>query len=248
MTSYERLETLQHLLGLEETKTRPNRDIVESLQYEIAIVLSNMQSHVVASERLGTQNIICTQKTIFEQIRILHFTCDGKSVGWATNTSCGNGRLPYTLEEVFQTGALCFVIALFMNNMLFFQQEKKMSTPCSLISVLQKHIPKEIEHGQLEEKHFQTIARILDVKFSVKIICPTRLQSVLYGSGTLLRPVTLDIKKGHYIVPGIDVPFLPDVPLQKTCPSCTFVNLDKASYCDVCGEGFGNTRPRTLIG
>ena len=190
------------------------------------------------------------------EIPIIIFLKNGTIIGWATNTSCADGPLPTTIEELFPNGALCFLIALYMNNLDFFQRHRNLPTPRSFVEFLRHHMPAEIKHGQFEEKSIPIITRLLRIQIEVITSRPDIMPTTRYGSGQRLHPVLLDVVNGHYVVPGIDVPLVippshqTEFALSPTieCRTCTFVNPRGIQNCNMCGEGFGNARPLTRLG
>lgn len=178
-------------------------------------------------------------------IIVIEFLSGSRTIGWATNTSCSDGPLPTTLESLIPNGALCFLIALYMNNLQIFQQ--RYATPCALVEFLRRYMPAEISHGQFEAKSFPSVAGLLDVQIEVRTNRPDIVPNTTYGNGMVLRPVTLDITNGHYVVPGIDAPLdstppqkqvIDTQPVEKACPTCTFVNSANSPNCVMCGKKF----------
>jgi len=189
-------------------------------------------------------------------IIVIEFRSGSRTIGWATNSSCGDGPLPTTLGEVFPIGALCFLIALYMSNLQFFQQ-KNMQTPRALVEFLRRFMPAEISHGQFEAHSFPSVAGLLDVQFEVRTSRPDIAPNTSYGNGQRLQPVHLDVATGHYMVPSIDVQpittpprkqIVVAPPVLRVCPACTFENPANVTNCEVCGEGFNGSRPYTPLG
>ena len=175
------------------------------------------------------------------EISVIVFYRRGEPISWCSITSSGMGLPPNRIERFLHIGALCLLNALFMSNVPYFWT-RGIFTPHDLTEYVKLRKPDWVNHGQFERAHFNELAAMLGVMFSVGHERIDIQAAETYGkSGTLLNPVTL--KGSHYIVDGLDRPFE-----ALSCSECTSENEADAKSCYLCGSGFGNTPPRTLIG
>ena len=179
----------------------------------------------------------------YPDLNIILFKQDGKTFGWATNTSCGDGQPPTAIERFFQNGALCGIIALFMANIQYFQ-EKGILTPHALCQTLSVVV--NVSHGQLEKEDMALIANHFNVTFSVT----TTKGDFVCGNNDAkeINGIVFDITNGHYVVSHIDEPLKIVKSKQKECSVCTFLNVASATNCAMCGNGFDGNRPINMLG
>lgn len=175
------------------------------------------------------------------EISVIVFYRRGTPISWCTITSSGKGLPPNRIEGFLHIGALCFLNALFMCNIPHFWT-RGIFTPHDLMEFVGSLKPLWVSHGQFEQDHFNELATILNVVFSVNHDRQDIQEAKTYGiSGPRLNPVTL--KDSHYIVDGLDRQFK-----ALSCSDCTSENKADAKSCYLCGSGFGNIPSRTLIG
>jgi hypothetical protein len=180
----------------------------------------------------------------YSQITVLVFRDhDGHVIGWATNTSAGQGALPTTIPDFFPNGALCYLIALFMRNIFFFW-EKGMMLPYDFISFVRENKIGDINgHKLFDRDDFIKLAASLRVVLTIENDFSRLEGASVFGTPgyPVLEKVHLRVRDRHYIVPVLDD--MPEekktrsisAPLEKiACGVCTFLNPADTKNCGVC--------------